>query len=224
MRYYIPPRMKENYNDFLQTEACHTLYYCKNVAVDNPEWVRFRGEISPIGYKSKQYSSDNSFNVRFSLDDNIEKGDIVIYDDKQYLVTWQINKDKHDSKRSIIELMPYNLTFRRKGLGRPKVDSFGNIIEQAGDNIVCVTRAMNVSGSHLELRLKTGQPGLFASSRFSITVQSNEATRKIAVDDYFNLMGSQYVIRDIRYDQLNYDSETGLLIFEVDKGIVNNEV
>ena len=225
MKYYIPSRMKQNYDDFLKTDICHTLYYCKDTSDSEQKWVSFRGEISPINFKSKQYSSDNSFNLRFSLDEDIQKGDVILYDNQQYLVTWQVNKDKLDSKKSIIELMPYNLTFRRKSLGKPKVDSkTGNIIEQSKDNTVCVTRAMNVSGSHLELRLKTGQPGLFAASRFTITVQANANTKKIAVDDYFNLMGSQYVIRDILYNQLNYDSETGLIIFEVDKGIVNNEI
>lgn len=223
MKYYIPPKMKQNYDDFLKTDVCHDLYYCKDSSLNTPEWIFFRGEISPINFKSKQYSSDNSFNLRFSIDEDIQKGDIISYDNKQYLVTWQVNKDKIDSKKSIIELMPYNLTFRRKSLGRPKVDNTtGNIIEETQDNTVCITRAMNVSGSHLELRLKTGQPGLFASSRFTITVQANEDTKKIMVDDYFNLMGYQYVIRDILYNQLNYDGETGLIIFEVDKGIVNN--
>lgn len=59
MNFYVPPYMKENYDKFLQTSACHTLYVCKDVSKEEPEWIEFRGEISPINYKSKQYSSDN---------------------------------------------------------------------------------------------------------------------------------------------------------------------
>ena len=40
--------MKENYDKFLQTSACHTLYVCKDVSKEEPEWTEFRGEISPI--------------------------------------------------------------------------------------------------------------------------------------------------------------------------------
>ena len=221
MIFYVPPYMKENYDKFLQTSACHTLYVCKDVSKEEPEWIEFRGEISPINYKSKQYSSDNAFNLRFSYDEEIDKGDVVYYDDKQYLATWQVNKDKLDSKKIIIELMPYDLTFKRVSLSKPKADKkTGQIIERSENDVVCRTRAMNVSGSHMELRLKTGQPGVFASSRFTITMQSNPETRKIKVDDYFELMGYQYTVRDILYNQLNYDSETGLLIMEVEKSLV----
>lgn len=221
MNFYVPPNMKENYNDFLQSAACHTLYYCKDINADNPLWFEFRGEISPINYKSKQYSSDNAFSLRFSYDEDIDKGDVVFYDNKQYLATWQVNKDKLDSKKIIVELMPYDLIFKRVSLSKPKADkTTGKIIERSDNDIVCRTRAMNVSGSHMELRLKTGQPGVFASSRFTITMQSNEETRKIKVDDYFELMGYQYSVRDILYNQLNYDSESGLLIMEVEKALV----
>lgn len=211
MNFYIPPNMVQNYDAFLQTEVCHSIKYCRDFLAEEQVWIDERVEISPINYKSKQYGSDNGIRMRFSKNSLIQKGDIVDYNGKLYIISWQINEDKLDSRSCIAEMLAAPITFKR--FFPAEVDNkTADILTPDEYRDLFTIRCMNITNGNYEVRLKNSQVGLFPSNKSTISLQANPSTFTLKRGDMYKLYGETHVIRDIRHTELNYDGQTGLLI------------
>lgn len=221
MDFYVPKHLIQDYKDFLQTAACKTIKYCRDILVDNPVWVEERVEISGLNSKSKQYSSDNALKMSMAFDTNIQKGDMIDYNGKLYLTTWQINEDYLNAKHTTIELLPSNLTFKRYTTAIAN-NITGELIQASGYNSVFPTiRCTMVVNGNYDARLSSGQVGLFPNNRLTISVQANSKTLGLKLDDVFSFHGNTHIIRDILYNELNYDGSTGILILHVEKTVLD---
>ena len=206
--------MVQNYEDFLNTDVCKTVRYCRDILADEPIWINERVELSPINYKSKQYGSDNSMRVRMSKNSDMQKGDVVDYDGKLYLVTWQINDDIIDSHTCIMEMLASEITFKR--YHDQEVDDYGNIVQDAFYEKICTCRCMHITAGNYEVRLKNSQPGLWVNDKRMITIQANPITMNIKRGDVYKFFEEIHIVRDIGYSELTYDMQHGILILYVD--------
>lgn len=224
MQFYVPPNMVENYNDFLQTDVCHTIKWCRDIFAEPPIWNEERVEISSINYKSKQYGSDNAIRMRMPKNSEIQKGDIILYDNRQYIVTWNINEDRPDSHACTIELLTTPITFKR--FKAAVVDGeTGNIITPDGYHPLFPTiRCMHIMNGNFEIRLKNNQAGLLPNNRLTITMQANKETFKLKKGDIFDLYGETHVIHDIIYTEINYDGETGLIVVHPEIAAIDGDI
>lgn len=222
MRFPVPSTLKQDFNDFLQTSVCYDIKYCRDILADEPVWVDERAEITAINYKSKQYGSDASLRMTLSLDSQIQKGDILIHDGKQFVVSWQVNTDQPNARATIIDMLPVVAEFKR--LMPDEIDQdTGRILSKGGYQTVVppIRASVTVFGSY-EARLSSGEPGIFPSNRLTLTTQANPTTLGIKIGDVFEWRGNVHEVKNILYNELNYDGETGLIILHLEKEAIDS--
>jgi hypothetical protein len=224
MQFYVPSNMVENYKDFLQTEVCHTIKWCRNIFAETPIWNEERVEISSVNFKSKQYGSDNTTRMRMAKDSVIQKGDVILYDNKEYIVTWNINDDRPDSRACMIELLTTPITFKRFKSAIVDEET-GNIIEpDKYEPLFPTIRCMHIMNGNFEIRLKNSQAGLLPNNRLTISMQANPETFKLRKNDIFDLYGETHIIHDILYTEIGYDGETGLIVVHAEIAALDGDI
>lgn len=154
-----------------------------------------------------------------AYDSPLQKGDMVLHDGREYLVTWQLNRDRVNAKTSTIELANVRMEFMRHRA--EQVDpGTGKILEKAGLRpLLPPIRGMITFGGGYEFRTGADRAGVVPNNRMTLYLQANPSTLKLAVNDVFEWHGAQHVIRDILYSELNYDGETGLLVIHLEKSL-----
>lgn len=221
MNFFVPPHMEKNFEDFLATEICKDVAYCKDYFEAPQKWVDERAEITPINYKSKQYGSDNNVKIRFRKSCAIQKGDMIRYGGKYYLATWRTHHVTPDSLPTNMELCNVIATIKRENAGEldPETGAYKTMPGGFNKVVEDLPAIFMVNGNY-ELRHKNSQVGLLTDNRTKLTVQANSETLKVKRGDFFEYYDDIYIIRDINTTELDGDGR-GLLIWNF--GLTANE-
>lgn len=213
--------MVENYNAILESEIGKDIYYCKDIGAEEPEWIHERAEITPIQYKSKQYGSDNNLKARFRKGSDISKGDVAMFNDRYYLMTWRTHGVVPDSEPTNMEMCNVMATIKRpsRGVVDPMTGSY--VVAPGGyETIVPDFPAIFMVNGNYELRHKNSQAGLFQDNRTKLTAQANPLTDEVKRGDIFEYHDEVYIIRDINLTELDTDGK-GLYIWHF--GLTSDE-
>lgn len=225
MRFYIPPKLVENYDKFLQTSVCKDIRWCRFFIPDDDrnEWVEERAEITRLNYKSKQYGADGSLPIRLSKNSKIKKGDVVEWAGKYYLVSWYVHDAIPDSQATMLDYCNVRGCFFRENESGDHVDHLtGEILEEAPKYLKVTNDVYGfyILNGNYEKRLKNSQAGLFNDNRTSLMVQSNPDTLKVKRGDLFVWLDEVHQVDDISLVEVD---ENGEGILTIHMGLTLND-
>lgn len=212
MRFYVPPKMIERYEQFLQTEVCEDVKWCRFFIPNDPknEWVEERAEITRLNYKSKQYGADGSLSIRLSKNSKLKKGDMIFWKDKYYLASWYVHDAVPDAQVTMMDYCNVSGVFFRENEESEHIDHLtGEILDDAPKykTITNEVYGFYVLNGNYEKRLKNSQAGLFNDNRTTLMIQSNPDTIKIKRGDLFVWHDEVHQVDDISLTEVDHDNE-----------------
>lgn len=213
MKFYIPPTVKKDFRDWLNTDVENANYDFQII----PNWYqqarfqRIRALFFPIAWKSKIGNSDSNSNFKASYDVIIRKGDIAIREDGLILMlNWQVQNNPNNQSTQAIAC---NARFQFERHVDETVDQKGFLVEDAHDEII----APEIPGVYAEY---TGRPDYAASYNtpgispdhlLTVQVQFNPTTDAVRLGDEFDLMHSRYRVINRVDTEVDIDRQYGII-------------
>lgn len=223
-----PPTLESDFKRLLQHDVPHTNYTFELVRdwyaaqEDGYEPIYIRGQQTPIDWKSKIGNSDMSLNFKTTYDEKIRKGDIVVREDGMiFMLNWNVTDHPNNQATQSVELNDY-LTFTREY--NPATDENGFVVDDEptveldknGREIIC--KDMPVSQSEYSGRpdysVSESYAGVNADNLLNIYVQWNEKTKKIRINDTFEIGPYTYVVRNMFTAEVNIDKTAGCIYLQ----------
>ena len=219
-RFYRPPTLKSDFDMFLEGDLPNQVmdfellksWYDKDGIDYEP--VVIRGELYPDSTKSRYEDTDNNMNIRCSLDSGIRKGDMVIASNngQVYILDWETAPETNNIPSRALRCNMYLNVKRRVD---DPVDDLGFVVQDLDDWItICEPVPANAYkyDGRPEYSAIFGTPGIVANSLTLMTVQLNEQTKNIKVDDRFIWGADEYTIIDVNYVGVGLDDAGTLKI------------
>lgn len=217
-RFYRPPTLESDFDNFLDGQLPNQVmdftllhdWYAQ--FEDGYEPTIIRGELYPDATKSRYENTDSNMNFRASLSSGIHKGDMIIASNNQqpYLLDWEVHLESNNAPSRALRCNFYLSISRYMD---DVVDERGYVIEEKGwtkivDAIPC--NAYRYDGRP-EFSAASGTPGITANAYTILSVQYNDQTKLIRVDDTFQWGDDTYEIVDVSRVGLALDDERGCL-------------
>lgn len=162
-----------------------------------------RAEIFPDSTKSRYSNTDNNLNFNTAKDSGIKKGDLVI-DEKGivYLLDWQTAPSPNALCSRALRC---NVDVTIKRFHPQITDDRGYLIEPQGYYTIVDKLPSNAYryDGRPEYSAVAGQPGTTPNALTLMTMQYNEQTKNIHIDDLFDWGNETYIVVDIDLVGLN---------------------
>lgn len=222
MHFYVPKTLKEDFDDFLQSDITNqvitTTVFHDWYAVDASE--EYRCEWYPDSTKSRYENTDNNINVRFSLDANVHKGDIIQHTNGDlFVLDWEIPPESNNKASRALRC---NFIFKVDRWINDIVDPNTGMLVTAGHYETIVpeipANAYHYNGRP-ENSVVYGTPGVVPNDLTILTVQYNSKTKLIHIKDTFFWGNDQLEIisiSNIGLDLVHPDGK-GVLIIQAKK-------
>lgn len=218
-KFFLPPTLAADFDTFLNGDL-------PNMVMDFtllPDWYSqfeegyeptiIRGELYPDSTKSRYEDTDNNMNIRCSLTSGIKKGDIVIASNNNdiYILDWEVAKEHNNAPSRALRCNMY-LTVTREV--PEEVDEYGYLITKESKKNICYNMPANAYryDGRPEYSAASGTPGISPNALTLMTIQCNEKTKDIRVDDKFIWGNEEYVIVDVNYVGIGLDNKGTLKI------------
>ena len=223
MSFYVPPTLVSDFDNFLNTEIpgavmdfIHLHNWYDQFKDDYVE-KKIRGEIYPNSSKSRYDNTDNQLNFRASYNSDIEAGDIVIDPNGViYLLDWEVPLQPNN-KMSRALRCNCMFTFTRKA--QEVIDENGFAIEEAGRKTIAESMPCNSYryDGRPEYAAISYNPGVVPNVLTLFSVQLNEQTKNIHIDDEFTWVNEIYTIIDVSYAGTDIYSSRGVIKIQAKK-------
>jgi hypothetical protein len=237
-RFRVPRTLAADFDAFLDRDIPNTnmdfelIHNWYNRNKEGYEPVYIRGEIYPDSTKSRYENTDNNMNIRCSLTSGIRKGDMVVEPDSTiFILDWDGHKESNDIPSRAVRC---NLYLNIKRFKAAEVDEEGYVINEDGyvvsgekydygnegqfqtivEPIPC--NAYRYDGRP-EYVTVSGTPGGVVNALTLLTVQFNEQTKNIHVDDIFEWGDETYEIVDINRVGVDITGTFGTLKIQAKK-------
>lgn len=171
----------------------------------------FRGQQTPIDWKSKMGNSDASYNIKTGHTVDLVKGDMVIREDSAvYLVNWEI-QEHANNKASQVAKCNIDLTVTRHV--KEETDRTGYLIAPAHTEIVvdALPSIMAEYAGRPDFTAAIGTPGVTPDHLITVSMQWNDSTKQIDIGDEFIDGRYTYRVTNITYDEVNRQKTSGVL-------------
>lgn len=187
--------------------------------IDNPEHepVYIRAQQTPIDWKSKIGNSDMSTNFKTTHDIKIRKGDMVIREDGMvYMLNWNVTDHANNQATQSVEC---NATAEFTRWYDDETNELGHLVVPGGWRVVAPT----IPISHTEyagrpdFTSSQGLPGTLPDHLITVSVQWNDTTRDIRIDDRFFIGGYEYRVINVSIAEVNIDQDHGVVIMNAKK-------
>ena len=215
-------------------------WYDKNESNYKPHYVR--GEIYPDSTKSRYENTDNNMNIRCSVSSGIRKGDYAIQPDGTiFLLDWEVALQSNNAPSRALRCNMY-LNIIRFGEGGRQYDEDGyvqynspnteDMYDDEGYLIKKPKKKNNPKYKEIvppiprnayrydgrpEYTVVSGSPGAVAGALTLMTVQYNDWTKNIHVDDTFEWGNETYRIVDINRVGVSINETHGTLKLQAKK-------
>lgn len=222
-RFFVPRTMVSDFDQFLKCDIPGAV----EDFVLLPDWYEkqkegyipsvIRGEIYPDSTKSRYANTDNNLNFRSSISSGIKKGDIIIDPEGNvYMLDWDVPPQPNNRMSRALRCNAL-LTFSH--YQPEEVDDDGLLVLEEGWIPVADKMPCNVyrHDGRLEFSANSHMPGLIPNSITMISVQYNEKTKDIRVDDIFVWGNETYVIADVNIGGVNIHGTSGVLQMQAKK-------
>lgn len=224
MKFFIPPTLVKDFKDFLQSdlpgaifdyEILHSWY---DQFKEDYKPVTQRAEIYPDATKSRYADTDNNLNIRFAYDSEIVKGDYIIEGGTGtvYLLDWDIPPEPNNKSSRALRCN-VKLTFQR--YQKAITDKWGYLVQEEGMTTIAEEIPANAYRyeGRPEFSAIQGTPGIAANALSVISVQLNEQTQNLRVDDEFLWGNEIYTVIDVGRVGVNIDGTHGVLSIQARK-------
>lgn len=222
-RFYVPRTLASDFTNFLQNDIPGSVgdftLIADWYAQQNEEYVPvvIRGEIYPDTTKSRYSNTDNNLNFRADVNSGIKKGDMLIGPDNTvYLLDWEIPPQPNNRMSRALRCNAM-LTFSH--YQAEEVDEKGYLVSEAGWKPVAESIPCNAyrHDGRLEFSANSTLPGLIPNTVTLLSVQFNENTKKIKVDDIFEWGSETYTVADINLVGINLAGTSGVIQIQAKK-------
>lgn len=226
-RFRVPRTLAADFDAFLNQDIPNTVmdfevlqnWYDKEQAGYEPHYVR--GEIYPDSTKSRYENTDNNMNIRCSVSSGIHKGDILIQPDGTiFVLDWEVALQSNNAPSRALRC---NMMLNVKRFHEPenRYDDDGYLIHEGispWQEIVPLIpcNAYRYDGRP-EYTIVSGTPGATPGALTLMTVQYNERTKNIHVDDVFDWGNETYRIVDIDRVGVHLSGNRGTLKLQAKK-------
>lgn len=217
---HVPPQLESDFDRVLATDFRHVNFTFERY----PDWYNkaktpeiFRGQVTPINWKSKYSGSDTSSNFRVSRSTEIQKGDIIKkvknldHDDKYYIVIWQVENEINNKKTQIQDCNAF-ITFENDPEADIDPDTWQEIY--VPDNSI-VAKDMPCIIYEIPLKYNYGitmnSPGIAQSVPLQIITQYNNKTKDIKIETKLTWHGRIFKVISLSYGEVDVDGDSGLL-------------
>lgn len=246
-RFRVPRTLAADFDAFLNQDIPNTnmdfevlkCWYDRDAEGYEPQYVR--GEMYPDSTKSRYENTDNNMNIRCSVSSGIRKGDMLIKPNGTiYLLDWAVALQSNNAPSRALRCNMYLNVFRHFEGGEQydedgyltsgsadedQYDEDGFVIHRAEKPeqndwkeivppIPC--NAYRYDGRP-EYTTVSGTPGSVPSALTLMTVQYNDWTKNIHVDDVFDWGGETYRVLDIDRVGINISETFGTLKLQARK-------
>lgn len=182
------------------------------VEEEDYEPVYLRAQYTPIDWKSKVGNSDMNYNFKTSHDILIQKGDLAIREDGVILFfSWNIQNHPNNQATQATECNTWFEIVRHK----PEVtDDNGMLVQPASKEII----VPKMPGIHIEYAGRPdyaaaqGQPGINPDHLITCSLQWNDKTSKVRVNDEFVIGNFTYRVVNVSMVEVQIDGKHGTLV------------
>lgn len=222
-KFYIPPTLADDFASFLNNDVPNTVmnftllpdWYTQ--FEENYEPTVIRGLLYPDSTKSRYSDTDNNLNFRSAMDSGTKKGDMVIDEnDVIYLLDWEISPQPNNRASRALRCNA-RMTFTR--FQREQVDRDGYLIAEEGYVPIVSDLPVNAYryDGRPEYSAHAGAPGVTPNALTMVSLQYNNQTKNIRIDDEFVWRNDTYVVVDINPVGMNIDGNSGVLAIQAKK-------
>lgn len=218
-RFFRPPTLAQDFTEFLDGDIPNTVmdftlltnWYDQFKEGYKPKIIR--GEFYTETAKSRYTNTDNNVNIRCDVASGIKKGDMVIASNNNdvYILDWEITLQSNNAPSRALRCN-FDLTVKRH---RPeKTDDRGYLLQEEGEDIIVDALPANAyfyDGRNARYLASNGTPGVAPEVNALVTVQYNDRTKNLRVDDMFKWGNDVYQITDISFASMNRSGTSGCL-------------
>lgn len=179
---------------------------------NNYEPVYIRAQQTPIDWKSKIGNSDMSTNFKVTHDMPIHKGDMVIREDGTiYLLNWNVQNHPNNQATQSIECNTRITILRDR---QDETDENGFLISDESPMAIvsdfpCVHAEY---AGRPDYASSQGAGGIAPDHLISLSLQWNNQTKNIRINDEFVIGTFTYRVINISMAEVNITNEYGVLI------------
>lgn len=221
-RFYRPPTLASDFTEFLDGDI-------PNMVMDFtllPDWYDqfkedyepqiIRGELYADTSKSRYSNTDNNLNIRCDINSGIKKGDMVIASNNGdvFILDWEVALQSNNAPSRAVRCN-FNLTVER--YMQEETDAYGYLVQEEGMRTIVDALPANAyfyDGRNASFYSANSNPGISPEVNALITVQLNEQTRNLKVNDEFTWGNDSYIITDISWVGVNRAGTSGTLALQ----------
>jgi len=221
-RFYRPPTLASDFTEFLDGDI-------PNMVMDFtllPDWYDqfkedyepqiIRGELYADTSKSRYSNTDNNLNIRCDVNSGIKKGDMIIASNNGdvFILDWEVALQSNNAPSRAVRCN-FNLTVER--YMQEETDAYGYLVQEEGMRTIVDALPANAyfyDGRNASFYSANSNPGISPEVNALITVQLNEQTRNLKVNDEFTWGNDSYIITDISWVGVNRAGTSGTLALQ----------
>lgn len=223
MKFYVPRTLAADFTEFLSNDIPNTVmdfelltdWYDQFKEEYEPKMIRC--EIYPDSSKSRYSNTDNNMNIRAAVDSGIKKGDMLIDPEGTvYVLDWEVAKQANNAPSRALRC---NMLLTVTRYQPEVVDDLGYLIEPEGKKTVFEKLPANAYryDGRPEYSAVSGTPGISPNALTLMTIQYNDLTKGIRIDDRFVWIDEEYTIVDLNYVGVNELHGTGTIVVQAKK-------
>jgi len=239
-RFRVPRTLAADFDAFLNQDIPNTnmdfevlkSWYDKDKEDYEPQYVR--GEIYPDSTKSRYENTDNNMNIRCSITSGIRQGDMLIQPDGTiFVLDWEVALQSNNAPSRALRCNLY-LHIKRHTLNEENYDDEGwkmynedgfvirsGEMEQSDPKYITIVPPIPANAYRYDGRPEyvtvSGTPGATPGALTLMTVQYNEYTKNIHVDDLFDWGEETYRIVDVDRVGVHISQQWGVLKLQAKK-------
>ena len=222
-RFYVPKALAADFTEFLQNDIPNTVMNFELLkswydrADDNYEPHYIRGEIYPDSTKSRYSNTDNNMNFRADINSGIRKGDMIVQPDGTiFVLDWEVALESNNAPSRALRCNMYLKVERHR---EEETDDYGYLINPEGAETIVHEIPANAYryDGRPEYSAVSGTPGITPNALTLMTVQYNNETKNIRIDDMFEWGNEIYKIVDVNRVGVSIDETHGVLFLQAKK-------
>ena len=246
-RFRVPRTLAADFDSFLNMDIPNTnmdfelvrCWYDREDQNYEPHYIR--GEIYPDSTKSRYENTDNNMNLRCSVTSGIRKGDMVVEPDGTvYVLDWEVHLESNNAPTRALRCNLILNIYRHKtateigedtivGTDGELLDEDGFVISQEqqeeasllADQTITIVPDIPCNAYRYDGRPEytavSGTPGADPNALTLMTVQYNDYTKNIHIDDEFLWGDETYYVVDVDRVGINIGGEYGVLKIQAKK-------
>ena len=227
-RFKVPRTLAADFTAFLNQDIPNTNmdfellqdWYAREEDGYEPKYIR--AEIYPDSTKSRYENTDNNMNIRADINSGIRKGDMLIQPDGTiFVLDWAVALQSNNAPSRALRCN-MELEVKRLANNEPEYDEDGYRIRTGRlDTHGVIVPKIPCNAYRYDGRPEyvtvSGTPGATPNALTLMTVQYNEVTKKIRIDDEFDWGNETYRIIDVSRVGLDITESYGTLKIQAKK-------